>query len=267
MTGRRSRRDPSDSVPRCAGSARFSPSPAASLRPWCSGCSASEAVTSPPRSLVLASSSARRIDILRRAGVRFRAMTPGIAEHPPRPLSPVRLVRWAAEAKAEAVAGRARGAVVVAADTEVVLDGRVFGKPRDRRQAAEFLRALSGRTHLVYTAIQVIDGRSGCRAQGISRTYVTMRELSASVISTYVRSGEAQDKAGAYAIQGEGRRLVTSIRGPYDNVVGMPMRLLTRLLGECGIPLPAKNPDGLQHYVTTTTRLAPGRSAIRPAGH
>ena len=71
-----------------------------------------------------------------------------------------------------------------------------------------------------------------------------MLELSDAAISAYVRSGEAQDKAGAYAIQGEGRRLVSSIRGPYDNVVGMPMRLLTRLLGECGIPLLVKNPDG-----------------------
>jgi septum formation protein len=89
----------------------------------------------------------------------------------------------------------------------------------------------------------VIDGRSGCQAHGISRTDVTMRDLSSSLIEAYVRTGEAQDKAGAYAIQGEGHRLVKSIRGPYDNVVGMPMRLLTRLLGECGIPLPLKNPD------------------------
>src|SRR5256886_15854732 len=110
-------------------------------------------------------------------------VAPGIDERPPRPLGPVRFVLWAAQAKAEAVASRVRGAVVVAADTEVVLNGRIFGKPRDRRQAADFLRALSGRTHLVYTAIQIIDGRSGCRAQGISPTYCTMRELSASAIS------------------------------------------------------------------------------------
>jgi len=73
-----------------------------------------------------------------------------------------------------------------------------------------------------------------------------MRELSAREVDTYVRSGEPQDKAGAYAIQGKGRRLIASIRGPYDNVVGMPMRLLTRLLGECGVPVPATNPDELQ---------------------
>ncbi len=159
-------------------------------------------------------------------------------------MGPLRYVAWAAAAKAEAVAPLVPDRVVVAADTEVVSHGRIFGKPKDRREAAAFLRALSGRTHQVYTAVQVIDGRSGRRAQGISRTHVTMRELSERAIAAYVRTGEAQDKAGAYAIQGEGRRLVRSIRGPYDNVVGMPMRLLTRLLGECGIPVPAKNPDG-----------------------
>jgi septum formation protein len=194
--------------------------------------------------IVLASTSPRRIDILKRSGVAFRVAAPRIEERPPTPLGPLRYVAWAAAAKAKAVASRTPGAVVVAADTEVVRARRIYGKPRDRRQAAAFLRSLSGRRHQVYTAVHVIDGRSGCQAHGISRTDVTMRELSARVIEAYVRTGEAQDKAGAYAIQGEGHRLVKSIRGPYDNVVGMPMRLLTRLLGECGVPLPLKNPDG-----------------------
>jgi len=193
---------------------------------------------------VLASTSPRRIELLTAAGLPFRAVAPGIDERPPRPLGPLRLVAWAAATKAEAVARRMPGAVVIAADTAVVRDGQVFGKPRDRRQAAAFLRALSGQTHQVYTAVHIIDGRSKRRAYGVSRTHVTMRELSARTIADYVRSGEAQDKAGAYAIQGEGRRLVKSIRGPYDNVVGMPMRLVSRLLGECGIPLPANHPDG-----------------------
>jgi septum formation protein len=197
--------------------------------------------------IVLASTSARRIDILTRSGIPFRALAPGIDERPPVPLGPLRFVAWAARAKAEAVAARAAGHVVVAADTEVVLHGRIFGKPKDGAEAAAFLRALSGTTHQVYTAVQVIDGRSGRRAQGGSRTHGTMRELSASEIAAYVRTGEPQDKAGAYAIQGKGRRLIASIRGPYDNVVGMPMRLLTRLLGECGIPVPANNPDEMQH--------------------
>jgi septum formation protein len=182
--------------------------------------------------------------MLERSGIVFRAVAPGVDERPPAPLGPLRFVAWAAAEKAGAVARRLPGAVVVAADTEVVRHGRIYGKPGDRRQAAAFLRSLSGATHQVYTAVHVIDGRSGRVAHGVSRTDVTMRELSDRVIGAYVRTGEAQDKAGAYAIQGEGRRLVRSIRGPYDNVVGMPMRLLTRLLGECGIPIPAKNPDG-----------------------
>jgi septum formation protein len=189
---------------------------------------------------------------------------PGIDERPPAPLGPLRYVAWAAAAKAHAVADRTPGAIVIAADTEVVLTRRIYGKPGDRRQAAAFLRSLSGRRHQVYTAVHVIDGRSGCEARGISRTDVTMRELSSKVIEAYIRTGEAQDKAGAYAIQGEGHRLVESIRGPYDNVVGMPMRLLTRLLGECGIPLPLKNPDGPK--VTEKRRKRPRRRPTAQPG-
>jgi septum formation protein len=215
-------------------------------------------VTASPRlTLVLASSSPRRAEILTRCGVRFRAINPGVDERPPAPLGPLRYVAWAAAAKANAVSKRAPGKVVVAADTEVVRQGRVYGKPGDRHQAGAFLRSLSGTTHQVYTAVHVIDGRSGCQAHGISRTDVTMRDLSPGQIEAYVRTGEAQDKAGAYAIQGEGHRLVRSIRGPYDNVVGMPMRLLTRLLGECGIPLPSTNPDGSKE---TQKRLRGSRS-------
>ncbi len=199
--------------------------------------------------------------MLARSGIPFQAVAPGIDERPPISLGPLRFVAWAAAAKAEAVAATVAGRVVVAADTEVALRGRIFGKPKDRLEAAAFLRALSGKTHQVYTAVQLIDGRSGRRAQGISRTHVTMRELSDSEIAAYVRTGEAQDKAGAYAIQGKGRRLVMSIRGPYDNVVGMPMRLLTRLLGECGIPVPADIPDELQQESQQRLKRSPGTKA------
>ena len=196
--------------------------------------------------ILLASSSPRRIELLTRSGIPFDAVASGVDERPPLPLGPLRFVTWAARAKAQAVAAGSPGRVVVAADTEVVLHGRIFGKPKDGAEAADFLRALSGKTHQVYTAVHVIDGRSGRHAEGLSRTHVTMRELSGREIAAYVRTGEPQDKAGAYAIQGKGRRLIASIRGPYDNVVGMPMRLLTRLLGECGVPVPANNPDEMQ---------------------
>jgi septum formation protein len=218
-------------------------------------------MTRPTPTMVLASASPRRREILTQHGIPFRVVVSGVEERPPTPLGPLRYVAWAAAAKAEAVARGAPAEVVIAADTEVVLDARILGKPRDNAEAAAFLRALSGKTHQVYTAVHVINGRTGCVAHGISRTHVTMRELSSRTIAAYLRTGEAQDKAGAYAIQGEGRRLIDSIRGPYDNVVGMPVRLLRRVLSECGIPLPAPNSDGLQHYVTAGRRLS---SSSRP---
>jgi nucleoside triphosphate pyrophosphatase len=224
-------------------------------------------VARPKPSFVLASASPRRQEVMTRQGIPFRVLVSGVDEHPPIRLGPLRYVAWAAAAKAEAVARRAPAAVVIAADTEVVLDGRIFGKPSNVEEAAAFLRTLSGRTHQVYTAVHVIDGQSGCVAHGVSRTHVTMRELSRRAIAAYLRTGEAQDKAGAYAIQGEGRRLIESIRGPYDNVVGMPVRLLRRLLSECGIPLPAPNSDGFQHYVTAGhRRSSPNRARLATRG-
>lgn len=156
---------------------------------------------------------------------------------PDQPLRPLSLVRWAAAAKARVVAARFPRAVVIGADTEVVLLGRALGKPRDHNDARRMLRDLAGRTHLVYTALHVIDGRSRVEIRGFSRTRVTMRRLTSSQIDSYVDSGEAQDKAGAYAIQAGGGSLVRSIQGPFDNVVGMPVHLLRRLLKRCGVEL------------------------------
>jgi septum formation protein len=147
-------------------------------------------------------------------------------------MSPLAEARRAARLKAEQIAGRFPGLVVVGADTVVALNGRSLGKPRDRAHAREILGQLSGRTHLVYTAVHVIDGRTGRQVGGYSRTFVSMRRVSPAQIDRYAASQEVQDKAGAYAIQGEGASLVRSIRGPRDNVVGMPVTLLRRLLAE-----------------------------------
>ena len=121
------------------------------------------------RPIVLASTSPRRIDILTQAGVVFRVVAPGIDERPPAPLGPLRYVAWAAAAKADAVARRTPGAIVVAADTEVVRARRIFGKPGNRRQAAAFLRSLSGRRHQVYTAVHVIDRLNGFEGESDAR--------------------------------------------------------------------------------------------------
>ena len=155
-------------------------------------------------------------------------------------MAPLRLAQWAARAKARAVARRRRGAVVIGADTVVMADGTAYRKPRSAADARRMLRALSGRTHQVVTAVHVVAGARGGEARGYSRTGVTMRSLSPRAIDRYVRTGEVKDKAGAYAIQGGGARLVRTIQGPFDNVVGLPLRLVARLLRQCGVAAPRR---------------------------
>lgn len=185
---------------------------------------------------MLASRSPRRRELLRRLDIPFATVDPRVNEVPAMRLTPLQLARWAAEAKASAVARRHPRAVVVGADTVVALDGIAYGKPRDGADARRILQALSGRTHLVITAVHVVG--LGRTARGYSRTRVRMRRISPDVIRRYVATGEVKDKAGAYAIQGRGARLVQTIEGPYDNVVGLPLRLLTRLLRRCGVAVP-----------------------------
>ncbi len=148
------------------------------------------------------------------------------------------LVRQASALKAVAVARRARQGVILAADTVVVLDGVPLGKPADRRDARAVLRRLRGQVHTVLTGVHVLDVRSRRQAAGISRTRVWMRPVSDAGIEAYLRTREPVDKAGAYAIQGRGAALVARYRGPYDNVVGLPLHLVRRLLIEVGFQLP-----------------------------
>lgn len=188
---------------------------------------------------MLASTSPRRIDLLARLGLPFESVDPRVHEVPAAPMAPLRLAQWAARAKARAVARRRRGAVVIGADTVVVVDGTAYGKPKNAADARRMLRALSGRTHQVVTAVHVVAA-GGREARGYSRTGVTMWSLSSQAIGRYVRTGEVKDKAGAYAIQGGGARLVRTIQGPFDNVVGLPLRLVARLLRQCGVAAPRR---------------------------
>lgn len=143
--------------------------------------------------------------------------------------APVEYVARVAAAKAEAVVDRARGRIVLAADTTVVAAGRVFGKPGDDVEAAEMLRQLSGRSHEVLTGVALRwEGRA---TGGVERTRVHFVDLADGQIASYVASGEPRDKAGAYAIQGGASAFVERIEGSYSNVVGLPMELVRRLLG------------------------------------
>jgi septum formation protein len=178
--------------------------------------------------LVLASASPRRRELLTAAGLDFEVLRVDIDETPARGETPEDHVRRLAREKAGAGRVRRPGTVVLAADTIVVLDDRILGKPRDAEDATRMLRALSGRAHEVLTGVAV-SGPAGTVVE-VARTRVWFQSLSDAEIAGYVGSGEPRDKAGAYAIQGLGSKFVERIDGSYSNVVGLPVALVYRLL-------------------------------------
>jgi septum formation protein len=184
----------------------------------------------------LASASPRRRELLQQIGVCFRLVgtsvdeTPQLAEN-----APAYVLRLAA-AKADAgwqTNGAAGDAPVLAADTAVVLDGKILGKPADRQDAEKMLRQLSGRTHEVLTAVAL---RSAAGVQSrISRSEVTFRTIAAPEAQAYWATGEPRDKAGGYAIQGRAAVFVADLRGSFSGVMGLPLFETAQLLGEAGV--------------------------------
>jgi septum formation protein len=186
--------------------------------------------------LVLASASPRRAALLARLGIHPVIRPAEIDETPRDGESATDLVARLAGAKAATSAARGTGnEAVLAADTVVVLDGRTLGKPFDRADAATMLRALSGRTHEVVTGLAVQCG--GIAALDRVTTRVTFRRLSAAEVSWYVDTGEPDDKAGAYGLQGSGAVLVERIEGSDTNVVGLPLAETVSLLRDVGLDL------------------------------
>jgi septum formation protein len=199
---------------------------------------------------VLASASPRRLALLARLGL-SPVVRPADLDEAPRPAeAPAALVIRLASAKAAASAaagGAGSDEVVLAADTEVVLDGRALGKPADPADAAAMLTALAGRTHEVVTGLAV---RRGARvATARVATGVTFRALTAAEIAWYVATGEPDDKAGAYAIQGAGAVLVDRIDGSDTNVIGLPLPATVALLRAVGLD-PLAPRDGAVDVVT-----------------
>lgn len=185
--------------------------------------------------LILASGSPRRRELLETIGLGpFRVVKPVFDEGTVRAPSPAALVEALSAGKAAAVAaGEGPDALILAADTVVVLDGAILGKPAHRADARRMLSALSGREHTVYTGVTVRRGeRVLTRHQA---TDVTFRPLTAGEIEAYLDTGEPMDKAGAYGIQGVGALLVSGIRGDYFNVMGLPVCLLGGMLSQFGL--------------------------------
>lgn len=183
--------------------------------------------------LVLASSSPRRSELLAALGLRFETRSPDVDETRFPDETPGTYVERIARAKAVAVAGSDE--VIVAADTTVVFEGKVMGKPGHPEEARSMLRRLQGARHEVLTGLAV--SRLGETHSLVDATEVEMMSMTDEEIAAYVAGGEPMDKAGAYALQGEGGVFVTSVHGSPSTVVGLPIHQLPRLLGRVGVEL------------------------------
>lgn len=182
------------------------------------------------KKIILASASPRRKELLATAGVEFEVLVSDADETIPEGTLPVDAAMLTAEKKALAVAGKCTGAVVIGADTIVVLDGRILGKPKDEADAKAMLRFLSGREHEVITGVCLTDGAKTKKFAKVSK--VRFYELTDEEIAAYVATNEPMDKAGAYGIQGRGCVLVESIEGDYFNIVGLPVAATVRALAD-----------------------------------
>jgi D-tyrosyl-tRNA(Tyr) deacylase len=182
--------------------------------------------------IVLASASPRRRALLEELGLRFDVEPTDVDEEAELPADPKEQARVLAERKARAAAAKRKDALVIAADTIVVLGGRVYGKPRSTGEAVRMLTELSGREHVVHTGVCVRAPGAGRYHGRVVSTHVTFVSLGAEEIRRYVATGEPMDKAGAYAIQGRGALLVEGIRGDWSNVVGLPVGATIDLLEE-----------------------------------
>jgi septum formation protein len=182
--------------------------------------------------MVLASSSPRRREILSKLGYVFEVLAPDLDESQIQDETPAEHVLRLSQAKAERVAYRNPDDLVIGADTIVVLDNRILGKPLSPGEAGEMLNQLSGRMHTVYTGLSLIINCENITKTDYDATKVVFNELRDDDIQRYVASGEPLDKAGAYGIQGMGSFLVNHYEGEFDTVIGFPTKLFERLYRE-----------------------------------
>lgn len=184
--------------------------------------------------LILASASPRRREILSESGIEHTVRPSDIDESAYDGLEPRLMVQLLAAAKA-AKAAQGEDEVILGADTVVVCDGKVLGKPGDAKEAKVMLSMLSGKTHAVYTGIAVLCSADGRMRTHCEETKVTFRTLSEEEILGYIATGEPMDKAGGYGIQGKGGALVEKTEGDFQNVVGLPLGAVLKLLADMNL--------------------------------
>lgn len=195
------------------------------------------------RSIVLASASPRRYELLTSLGLDVRVLPSNVDEGDRPGYGPRELAAFHAAAKADAVAVREPGGLIVAADTVVDIDGIALGKPSDPADAERTLHALSGRAHVVHTAYVAVEAEA--RISGVVSTQVWFAKLSSDAVRTYIATGDPFDKAGSYGIQGRGAALVERIEGDFYTVMGFPLGDFVRRLPDLGYRLPAARGGGL----------------------
>jgi septum formation protein len=190
------------------------------------------------RKIVLASSSLRRQEILATAGLPFEVENSGYDEDQAPPLPPREFVKYLALEKARVVAARHPSAIVIGADTVVVLNNEIFGKPHTEETMREMLYTLSGTHHLIITGIAIIDTQSRKEISRVEETQIKFRALSPQEIDVYVASGEGLEKAGGYALQGGAASFIEKLEGDPLNGVGLPLSALLDELKKFGVEAP-----------------------------
>lgn len=189
------------------------------------------------RKIILASASPRRKALLKQIGLNFEVVVSDIDEKIDKNLKPDKLAENLSLQKAEDVAKKYKDAIIIAADTFVVLDNEILGKPGTAKKAREMLKKLSGKVHSVITGFTIIDTKSGKTVTKSVKSKVFMKKLTKEEIDAYVNTGEPLDKAGAYAVQERGGLFVKKIEGDFFNVVGLPIFAVTKALKKFGVKI------------------------------
>jgi len=183
------------------------------------------------RRLILASDSPRRRQILSEIGLTFQVISPNIEEHLNSTPPAQHVVRYSLE-KVKAASQKVSRGMILGADTIVVLESEILGKPKSQKEAFQMLSKLSGQTHTVYSGVAILEVEKNISLTGYQTTEVVFNRLDNAEIERYLSTGEYVDKAGAYGIQGMGSLLVKEIKGDLDNVIGLPLATVRKLLAE-----------------------------------